>query len=128
MTKQTNGAPMPQIGLSTSAEFNEAVLKGAAMKGGNNSRIEVDYELYEAMLDEPGMSQADKRLLIDTLWNIVTSFVELGFGVHPVQQAIEAHEDRLDTNDCGQEAEIDSKIDADGVSSPIEEDAKGGPA
>lgn len=90
MTNHANGTPLPQIGISTTADFNEAVLKGAAMRGGQQDYVEVDYELYEAMLEDPSMSKADKRLLIDTLWNIVTNFVELGFGVHPVQQAANA--------------------------------------
>lgn len=98
MTNHANGSSMPQIGnlttatdLKASAAFNEAVLKGAAMVG-KPSYVEVDYALYEGMLDDPAMSKADKRLLIDTLWGVVTSFVELGFGVHPVQQAQEARD------------------------------------
>jgi|GEM_PF-1447855 len=134
MTNHANGTSMPQIeelttALSTSAAFNEAVLTGAAMTGGKQNYVEVDYELYEAMLDEPGMSKADKRLLIDTLWNIVTSFVELGFNVHPAQQAQEAREIRKQA--CGKEQNCLATTEADSVDSQDTDNApttgEGGP-
>jgi len=133
MTNHANGSSMPQIeelttALSTSAAFNEAVLTGAVMAGGKQNYVEVDYELYEDMLDDPSMSKADKRLLVDTLWSIVTSFVELGFGVHPVQQAMEAHDERAEFKSCGQSGNTDTETVTDELDCPIEEDAKGGPA
>jgi len=83
----------------------------------------------EAMLDEPGMSKADKRLLIDTLWNIVTSFVELGFNVHPAQQAQEAREIRKQA--CGKEQNCLATTEADSVDSQDTDNApttgEGGP-
>lgn len=134
MTNHANGSSMPQIEnvtitQSTSAAFNEAVLTGAAMAGGKQSYVEVDYELYEAMLDDPSMSKADKRLLIDTLWNIVTSFVELGFGVHPVQQAADARAAREQA--CGEGQNFLANEQGDSVGSEDTDNApktaEGGP-
>ncbi|PHR55170.1 MAG: hypothetical protein COA47_14330 [Robiginitomaculum sp.] len=49
--------------------------------------LTIDWELYGKYLDESDLSDADKQAFIETLWSIVVSFVDLGFGVHPVQQA-----------------------------------------
>lgn len=58
--------------------------------------LTVDVRKYEAMLDDPSLSQQQKEEFLRALWSIVVSFVELGFGVHPLQEA------------CGQESEISS--------------------
>ena len=39
------------------------------------------------LMDDPAMSKEQKEQVIEALWTIVVSFVELGYGVHPVQQA-----------------------------------------
>ncbi|MEM7619880.1 MAG: hypothetical protein AAF228_05375 [Pseudomonadota bacterium] len=38
-------------------------------------------------MDDTDISDEKKRELIETLWNIIISFVDLGFGIHPLQQA-----------------------------------------
>jgi hypothetical protein len=48
--------------------------------------LEVDWELYGQYLEASDLSEADKREFIETLWSIVVSFVDLGFGLHPTQQ------------------------------------------
>ncbi len=47
--------------------------------------ISVDYERYAALLDDPDLSEKQKQEFLQTLWNIIVGFVELGFGVHPIQ-------------------------------------------
>jgi len=59
----------------------------------DNQIITVDYEAYAHLLDDPDLSEDQKRELLQALWNIITSFVDLGFGVHPVQLA---------KNSCGE--------------------------
>ncbi|MBB4022515.1 MULTISPECIES: hypothetical protein [Actibacterium] len=49
--------------------------------------LEIDLEHYQAYLDDPSLTQAQKAEIVRALWSIITAFVELGFGVHPVQQA-----------------------------------------
>ena len=62
--------------------------KTEAGKAGNKSpALTIDYALYEQYLDDSDLSEAQKREFIETLWNIIVSFVDLGFGVHPLQQA-----------------------------------------
>jgi hypothetical protein len=48
--------------------------------------LKVDWELYGEYLEASDLSEADKREFIETLWSIVVSFVDLGFGLHPTQQ------------------------------------------
>lgn len=49
--------------------------------------LTIDYDLYQKHLDETDMSEAQKRAFLDALWSIIVSFVDLGFDVHPLQQA-----------------------------------------
>jgi hypothetical protein len=56
--------------------------------------LSIDWDLYGSYLEGSDLSDEQKRELIETLWNIVVAFVDLGFGIHPVQQV------------CEQEAEI----------------------
>jgi len=49
--------------------------------------LSIDWDLYLAHLEESDLSESQKREFIQTLWSIVVSFVDLGFGIHPLQQA-----------------------------------------
>ena len=54
------------------------------------SIITVDYERYAPLLDDPDLTEEQKREFLQTLWSIVCEFVALGFEVHPAQQAQKA--------------------------------------
>ena len=48
--------------------------------GQNNGRyksLTLDVERYQAMLDAPDLSDAQKRELIETLWQVVVGFIDL---------------------------------------------------
>jgi hypothetical protein len=64
--------------------------------------LTIDWELYGQYLEDSDLSDAEKRQFLEALWSIVVSFVDLGFGVHPVQQATG---DSCE-NSCEQDAEI----------------------
>ncbi|KIC41579.1 hypothetical protein RA27_10100 [Ruegeria sp. ANG-R] len=49
--------------------------------------VRVDFHKYQAFLDGADMTDAQKEEFIQALWAVIVSFVEMGFGVHPVQQA-----------------------------------------
>ena len=49
--------------------------------------LTVDVEKYQAYLDGTDMTEEQKEEFLQALWSIIVSFVELGFGVHPVQAA-----------------------------------------
>ncbi|SEH60592.1 hypothetical protein [Paracoccus alkenifer] len=60
----------------------------------NKPTLTVDVERYQAYLDGANMTEAQKAEFLQALWMIVVSCVELGFGVHPLQDA------------CGKNAKI----------------------
>jgi len=66
--------------------------------------LTIDWELYGKYLDESDLSDAEKHEFLETLWSIVVSFVDLGFGVHPLQQVTD--------NICVQQVEIGKFIAA----------------
>lgn len=49
--------------------------------------LSVDVEKYAHHLENSGMSEEEKRLFLETLWAILIQFVDLGFGIHPVQDS-----------------------------------------
>lgn len=59
---------------------------GDAFAGAARPILTLDVEKYQAYLDGADLSEAQKEEFIRTLWSIVVSFVELGFGVHPLQE------------------------------------------
>ena len=48
--------------------------------------LRIDWKVYSAMLEDSDMPLDQQRELIETLWSIVVSFVDLGFDLNPVQQ------------------------------------------
>lgn len=50
-------------------------------------RLRIDWDAYLPFFENEDISDAHKRELIEALWAIMVSFVDLGFGIHPVQQA-----------------------------------------
>jgi hypothetical protein len=48
--------------------------------------LTIDWELYASYLEESDLDDDQKREFIETLWSIVVSFVDLGFGIDPTQQ------------------------------------------
>ena len=61
-------------------------IKGVALVSDQHKALSLDYKLYETYLENADLSEEQKREFIETLWSIVVSFVDLGFGVHPLQQ------------------------------------------
>ncbi len=59
--------------------------------------LTIDYALYEKYLNEADMTDTQKREFLDALWLVIVAFVDLGFGVHPLQQVSGAKE-----GECGQ--------------------------
>ncbi|WP_366555355.1 hypothetical protein [Aquibaculum sediminis] len=49
--------------------------------------LAVDVARYEEYLAGSGMSDAEKQEFLEAVWSIIWNFVELGFGVHPLQEA-----------------------------------------
>lgn len=54
--------------------------------------LTIDWELYAHHLEHSDLSDNEKEKLIQTLWSIVVSFVDLGFGIAPSQTALSESE------------------------------------
>ena len=54
----------------------------------------LDIDLYQHQLESDDYTDAQKREFVEALWSIMTAFVDLGFGIHPLQQ--------IDCESCGQ--------------------------
>jgi|CXWK01.1.fsa_nt_gi hypothetical protein len=61
----------------------------AVPAGPSRPALTVDWARYAALIDDPDISAADKQEFLETLWSIMVAFVDLGFGIHPLQQACE---------------------------------------
>ena len=48
--------------------------------------LTIDWDAYQPFFEDEDISEAEKHELIEALWSIVVSFVDLGFGIHPLQQ------------------------------------------
>ena len=60
--------------------------------------LSLDWEVFGAHLDASDLSDDQRREFIEVLWSLVVSFVDLGFGTHPLQLVME--------NSCEQQVEI----------------------
>jgi len=61
--------------------------------------IHIEWERYEAYLEDGDMSEEDKRVFIETLWNIMLTFVDLGFGLDPTSRVCEKETKIIHVND-----------------------------
>ena len=48
--------------------------------------VTVDINKYQAWLDDPDLTPEQKEDFLRSLWSVIMTFVELGFGVHPLQE------------------------------------------
>ena len=66
----------------------EKALEAAVSEAPDARRaLQVDMEKYQALLEDIDIPEDHKKQMIEALWSIVVAFVEIGYGVHPVQQA-----------------------------------------
>lgn len=54
--------------------------------------IKIDADRFEPYLNHPELSETERKELLEAVFAIVTGFIDLGFGIHPVQQACEQNE------------------------------------
>lgn len=51
-----------------------------------NKTLTIDVAKYQEYLDGADMTQEQKEDYLRAVWTVVMAFVELGFGVHPLQE------------------------------------------
>lgn len=93
--------------MDTTNQVNDAV--NNAVQAKTNRRLEVDVQRYQEYLDDPALSETERAQIIKALWTIISGFVELGFDVHPVQQACGKVENSLDGGGFSDSTEVQSQ-------------------
>lgn len=88
--------------------------------------LTIDWDLYGTYLEGSDMTDAQKRDVIQMLWNIMVAFADLGFRAHPVQLATSDASSGTTSSNCGQNqdladfitAESGPMVESDGKSTP----------
>lgn len=93
--------------MDTTNQVNDAV--NNAVQAKTNRRLEVDVQRYQEYLDDPTLSDGERAQIIEALWAIISGFVELGFDVHPVQQACGKVENSLEQDGFSDSTEVQSE-------------------
>lgn len=57
--------------------------------GGQFPALHFDPAEYQRFVEDSDLTPAQQRELLEALWVIIVGFVDLGFGIHPVQQVLE---------------------------------------
>lgn len=70
----------------------------AAFEAAAKPSVEIDVEKYQALLDDPDLSDTQKEEIMHALWMVMMAFVDLGFGVHPAQEVCGKPEQTLDVS------------------------------
>lgn len=52
-------------------------------------KLEIDYKKFEKELENSNYTDDQKREYLQILWSFVVDCVDMGFSIHPVQQACE---------------------------------------
>lgn len=50
--------------------------------------LKCDYDQYAACLEDCDLTDEQKREFLEAMWTIISAFVDLGFGHHPVQHVL----------------------------------------
>ncbi len=69
--------------VSTTPKKNQNV---AYQKLNQQLCVGVDFEKYQHFLDGSDLTDEEKQQVVQALWDIIVNFVDLGIGVHPIQQ------------------------------------------
>ncbi|MGJ8530094.1 hypothetical protein [Maritalea sp.] len=100
---------MKDVETNSIPDLAAAIEKAASQQPSNH--LEIDLERYQGYLDNPSLTPEQKTEFLEKLWIIVSAFVELGFGVHPVQQACGKHGTELDPKANSESTGIEPEID-----------------
>lgn len=57
--------------------------------------LTLDMDTYQALLDDPALSEDQKHEFLETLWTVIVQLVDWGYGIHPVQQTQQTSKSRI---------------------------------
>ncbi|ARE41696.1 hypothetical protein RGUI_3555 [Rhodovulum sp. P5] len=81
---------------------------GLALQTTPMCSVGIDMAKYREVFDDPDLPDAEKDAIILALWGILVNFADLGFGVHPVQEACGKVENVIDRPAQGDSDGVDS--------------------
>lgn len=61
--------------------------RSAGDAGPARRALTLDVALYQGLLDDPDIEEADKMAFLEALWSIMVAFVDLGFDVGPAAKS-----------------------------------------
>lgn len=70
----------------------------AQADAGHFPALHFDLDEYRKYIEGENLTDAQAEELLSALWLIVTSFVDLGFGLHPVQHVLDGRKKTLATD------------------------------
>ena len=65
---------------------NKEGVRGCTEEKVHPLAVEMDFEKYASHIAEFDLTEEQQREFLETLWAILISFVDLGFGISPVQE------------------------------------------
>ncbi len=76
-----------------------------AQNTGRPLSVGIDVEKYQSYLDDVDLSDEQKKELLEALWMIMRTFIDIGFGLHPLQQVLPEDEQNVgvDPDDANQD-------------------------
>ncbi len=74
-------------GKHINLDWKEKVADRDETDGTYFKTLTLDVDYYQSFLDDVDIPGDKRDELIETLWAIVVQFVDMGFGIHPLQQA-----------------------------------------
>ena len=75
--------------MKNKTEQKNGPIEGIVLDPSRSRAFTIDCALYEKYLQDSDMNEEEKRQFLEALWNIIVGLVDLGFGVHPLQQVCE---------------------------------------
>ena len=80
--------------MNNKQKQNGQGIEGIAIDPNRFKALSIDWELYADYLEESDLSEEQKREFLETLWSIIVSFVDLGFGLHPARKVCEQMDEK----------------------------------
>lgn len=65
---------------------------------GHFPALRFDLDEYRKYIEDENLTDAQAEELLNAIWLIMVGFVDLGFGLHPVQQVLDGREKKLATD------------------------------
>jgi hypothetical protein len=76
--------------------------------------LRFDWRDWLPYFEDEKIPEAQKRVLIETIWSIVIGFVDLGWSIAPTSSVDGQGNigDRMDTQNCGQSIDLKAALEA----------------